>query len=322
VSFVSSGAGTTGAADLALSGQSVALTGHVYTPAVAQANTTVVDFGIVHRGDVVADRGVSVTNAATASALNDTLHASLGTAPAGFSSGGTVAGLGAGATDASGLRVGLNTATAGVFAGSTTVNFASHDADLADLGLGSATVALHGQVNNFAEAALTKSGGAGTLTHAGNTWTLDFGTLALGGGSQLASLGVLNSAIGPADLLSGSFDLGGVGSGFTLTGFSSFADLVAGASFDDLGVLFADAAAGSFEATIVLHASGSNASGFFDRLDDTTLVLRGDVSGAVAAVPEPETYLLMFTGLLVMTAIARRRRSDRCPPRRSASLPG
>ena len=67
VSFVSSGAGTTGAADLALPGQSVALTRPVYTPAVAQVNTTMVDFGIVHRGDVVADRGVSVTNAAAVS---------------------------------------------------------------------------------------------------------------------------------------------------------------------------------------------------------------------------------------------------------------
>ncbi len=52
VSFVSSGAGTTGAADLALPGQSVALTGHVYTPAW-RSEHHVVDFGIVHRGDAV-----------------------------------------------------------------------------------------------------------------------------------------------------------------------------------------------------------------------------------------------------------------------------
>jgi hypothetical protein len=322
VSFDSSGAGTTGAADLALGSQSAALTGHVYTPAVAQTNTTVVDFGIVHRGDAVVDRNVSVSNTATASALNDTLRASLAAAPAGFSTGGTVASLAAGATDATSLRVGLNTVAAGVFAGSTTASFASHDGDLADLALGTATVALRGQVNNFAEVALAKSGGAGALSHAGNTWTLDFGTLALGGGGALASLGVLNSAIGPADLLSGSFDLGGVGNGFALSGFGSFSDLVAGASFDGLGVFLGDAAAGSFEATIVLHASGSNASGFFERLDDTTLVVRGDVAGAVAAVPEPETYLLMVAGLAVMTAVARRRRPGRCPPRRSAVLPG
>ena len=73
-----------------------------------------------------------------------------------------MAGLAAGATDSGSLRVGLNTATAGVFAGTTSTTFASHDGDLVDLALDSATVALHGQVNNFAEASLTKTGGAGT----------------------------------------------------------------------------------------------------------------------------------------------------------------
>ena len=321
VSFVSSGTGTTGAADMALSGQSVALTGRVYTPAVAQANTTIVDFGIVHRGDTVAERSVSVTNAAPAAALNDTLRASLSAAPAGFSTSGSVGELAAGATDSSSLRVGLDTTTAGVFAGTTSTTFASHDGDLVDLALDSATVALRGQVNNFAEASLAKSGGAGTLTHAGHLYTLDFGTLALGAGGQLASLAVLNSAIGPADLLSGDFDLSGVGNTFALTGFGSFSELVAGASSAGLGVLFAGDAAGSFEATIVLHASGSNTSGYVGRLDDTTLVLRGDI--AVAAVPEPGTYMLMVTGLLAMTAVAQRRRQRggqrRSPPPSAAA---
>ena len=225
-------------------GQSVALAGRVYTPAAAQVNTTIVDFGIVHRGDAVADRAVSVTNSAPVSAANDTLQASLGTASAGFSAGGTLSGLGAGATDASSLRVGLSTANAGVFAGTATATFSSHDADLADLALGSTTIALRGQVNNFAQASLTKSG-AGTLTQVGNTWTLDFGTIALGAGSLATSLGVLNSAIGPADLLSGDFDLGGIGNRFALSGFGSFANLVAGSSFDGLGVSFDTDAAGT-----------------------------------------------------------------------------
>jgi hypothetical protein len=308
VNFVSSGSGTTGAADAALPSQSVALTGRVYTPAVAQANTTIIDFGIVHRGDTVAERAISVTNAAAASALNDTLQASLGGAPAGFTTAGSVAGLAAGATDAGSLRIGLDTANAGVFGGNANVAFASHDADLVDLALAGATVALHGQVNNFAEASLTKTGG-GTLIRTGNTYTLDFGTLARGGGQQVASLAVLNSAVGPADLLSGAFDLAGAGSAFTLAGFGSFADLVAGASFDGLAVMLDDDDAGAFLATVVLHASGSNASGFAGRLDDVTLVIRGDV--AVAAIPEPETYALMIGGLLVVASVARRRRALR-----------
>src|SRR6185369_7563063 len=51
--------GSSNALGAALPSQSVALGGHVYTPAIAQTNTTIVDFGIVHRGDVVADRAVS-----------------------------------------------------------------------------------------------------------------------------------------------------------------------------------------------------------------------------------------------------------------------
>jgi hypothetical protein len=311
VSFVSSGAGTTGAADLALPGQSVTVTGHVYTPAAAQVTTTVVDFGIVHRGDTVAERGVSVTNSAPVSAANDTLRAAFGAAPTGFTGGGTITGLAAGATDATSLRIGLNTAAAGVFAGAASASFASHDSELADLALGSATIALKGQVNNFAEASLAKTG-AGTLTHLGNTYTLDFGTLMLGAGAQATSLSVLNSAIGPADLLSGAFDLSGTGPGFTLSGFGSFANLVAGAGFDGFGVRFDDAAQGAFLATLVLHASGSNASGYVGGLDDTFLVLRGDVAFA-AAVPEPETYVLMLAGLLVVARIANRRRQRSAP---------
>src|SRR6185436_18437158 len=117
-----------------------------YTPAAAQVNTTIVDFGIVHRGDAITDRAVSVTNSAPVSSANDTLQASLSTASAGFSAGGTLSGLGAGATDAGSLRVGLATANAGVFTGTATATFSSHDPDLADLALGSTTIALRGQV--------------------------------------------------------------------------------------------------------------------------------------------------------------------------------
>ncbi|MGZ8260933.1 MAG: choice-of-anchor D domain-containing protein, partial [Caldimonas sp.] len=309
VDFVSSGAGTTGAPDAALPAQGVALTGHVYTPALAQTNTTIVDFGIVHRGDTVTERAVSVTNSAPASALNDTLRASLGGAAAPFTTSGSVTGLAAGATDDASLLVGLGTATAGVFAGTATLAYASHDAELVDLDLGTAAVELRGQVNNFAEASLTKTG-AGTLARSGNTWTLDFGTLAVGAGDLTTSLAVLNSAVGPADLLSGSFDLGGAGGdAFTLAGFGSFANLVAGASFGGLQVTLDDDDAGAFLATIVLQASGSNASGFEGRLEDVTLVLRGDV--AVAAIPEPETYALMVGGLLAVASVARRRRALR-----------
>jgi hypothetical protein len=195
-----------------------------------------------------------------------------------------------------------------------TASFLSHDAELADLALGSTPIALAGQVNNYTAVALLKSGAA-TLTHVGDVYTLDFGHLALGAGDRIADLSVLNSAIGPADLLGGAFDLSGLGNGFDVSGFDPFAGIVAGASHDGLQVVFDDAAAGAFSATLVLHATGSNTSGYSGRLDDTTLVLRGEVA-SVAAIPEPETYALMLGGLMVVIGTRRMRRRQRCAAQR------
>ena len=290
---------------LDLAPQLVSVSGKVYTPAVAKLNTTSVDFGIVHKGDVVALRDVSVSNTAQATAANDTLRGSAGSASAPFTASGSFADLAAQGTAGAALQLGLNTAVAGVFNGSASANFASHDAELADLALGSQSIALKGQVNNYAEAALAKTG-EGQWSVGNHTYTLDFGTVLLGSGQHSASLSVLNAAIGPADLLSGNFDLTGLGPNFTLSGFGSFADLIAGDSFGGLNVLFASDVQGAFLSSIVLHGTGSNASGFIGQLDDTTLVLRGNVN--VVAVPEPGTYVLMFAGLLVVVGASKARR--------------
>ena len=166
---------------MSVGGQAVNLSGRVYTPAVAQVNTTIVDFGIVHRGDTVATRGVSVTNAAAIAAPNDVLRGSIVSAGAPFSATGVLASVGAQASDATSFQVGLNTGSAGLFNGSASASFVSHNGEMSDLALASTLVALTGQVNNFAEASLGKAGGSGTLSKAGTTYTLDFGTLALGG---------------------------------------------------------------------------------------------------------------------------------------------
>ncbi len=60
----------------------------------------------------------------------------------------------------------------------------------------------------------------------------------------------------------------------------------------------------------MLHASGSNASGYVGALDDTVLVLRGDI-GVTAAAPEPETYALLLAGLLMIGRVAQARRQRR-----------
>ncbi|MDP1691248.1 MAG: choice-of-anchor D domain-containing protein, partial [Burkholderiaceae bacterium] len=324
VALVSNGAGSSGFGDLAIGSASVAVNGNVYTPAVAQLNTPTISFGIVHVGDVVAARNVSVTNAATPTALNDGLSASLGGASGPFLASGSVAAVTAGATEAVSLRVGLSTASAGIFSGSATASFASHNAEMADAALAPGTVTLTGQVNYFAELAVGKLAGAGALALAlaTNLFTLDFGTILLGSTDLSTELGIFNAAPGLADLLGGSFSFatGGSGSAFSFSGFNPFAGIAAGGHVGGLGIAFDSAALGSFSQSITIAGFGSNASGFLGALADTTLVLRGTVATATA-VPEPATYAMIFTGLFALWATRRRglRRAGQSGPLMTAA---
>ena len=208
---------------------------------------------------------------------------------------GTLSGLAAQATDTSSLMVTLNTANAGVFNGSANASFVSQNAQLSDLNLGSTAVTLQAQVNNYAELSLGKTAGAGSFSFSAGTYTLEFGNLVQGSAALDATLAVLNSAIGPADLLSGIVRHW-QRRAFALSGFGPFMGMAAGASYGGLGVSFDSSALGDFTRTIVISSAGSNASGFQGALADTTLVLQG----SVVAVPEPSTYALMAGGLLAV----------------------
>lgn len=130
----------------------VSLAGKVYEKAVALVQQ-VVDFGIVHVGELVAALGVSVTNDAPGAALNDTLTGSIGGASGPFTTAGNLGtGLLAGVTDTSSLGVELDTSAAGIFAGTAAASLFSHNPDMADLALGSFQVDLMAQVNNYANA--------------------------------------------------------------------------------------------------------------------------------------------------------------------------
>lgn len=305
VAFASDGAGSSGLGLTALPSQTISVGGRFYAPAVAQLDTPAVDFGIVHKGDTVAARSVSVSNVASVAELNDVLVGSLGGASAPFTASGTLAGVNAQATDSSSLKVQLDTAQAGVFNGSANASFASHNAEMSDLALPGATVTLQAQVNNFAELALGKTGGAGSFSSNGTTYTLDFGTRVQGAGTLDAALAIFNVATGPADLLNGSFAVG-PDAGFTLSGFEPFAGIAAGQSQGGLSVSFGSGGPGTFRQTIVVSAFGSNASGFEGALPDATLVL----VGTVVAVPEPQTMALLCGGLLGVWCAVRRRRDS------------
>ena len=309
LNFVSTGAGTTGAPDLSVGSGSVNLNGKVYTPAVAQLNTLSVDFGIVHRGDAVAQQNVSVTNSAPTSALNDVLLASFSSASSPFSGSGSLgAGLAAQATSANALKVGINTGAAGVYSGTATFGAASHDADLSDAALANLVVNLSGQVNNFATDAFTFGSGSGNFTHSGSTFILDFGTVAQGSGTRNTTLFAGNSATGPADLLDGTFQLLDPAD-FSESGFNNFLNLFAGQNTGPLLLSFNSSALGSFTDTFTLHGIGHNASGYSAAIGDIQLIIRGVVGQAGNNVPEPDSLLLLGLGVPLLFVRRKARKS-------------
>jgi hypothetical protein len=310
VQLATNGAGTSGLGTLNLGGlQTVNVTGLGYTTA-AGAVQGAVNFGIVHVGDLVAARGVSVQNSAPVTALNDTLRASIGGAAGPFNTNsGTVAGLTAGgAANTTALTVGLNTATAGIYNGTAFVGLSSHNPDMADLSLASQSVALSGTVNNYANAIFDKAHGSGILSRVGNQFILDFGTVFQNSGSLSSIIDVDNAVAGPADLLNGSLALldgNDFASTLLMAGFSGIA--AGGTSGDALSFLFDSTTLGSFQDEVSLSWFGSNASGYQDQSKLYSLLVRGNVVQQGNTVPEPGTLALLLIAALG-AAVARRRR--------------
>jgi hypothetical protein len=95
------------------------------------------------------------------------------------------------------------------------------------------TVGLTGAAYHYADPAWSKTGGAGSLSGSGNSYTLDFGTLH-NGVTATADLQILNQLYADdptgafTDLLDGSFTTQVVkGAAFDLTGFGSFSGVAA-----------------------------------------------------------------------------------------------
>lgn len=292
-----------GAADLSdsdLGKPVLEFSGKVYAPAVAVVATPTLDFGIVHTGDVLPTRTISVQNAASA-ALTDSLNASVSTSDAAVTATGTVTGLAAGATNNTQLQVTLDTRNAGLVSANAQLNLSSHNPDMSDLSLATQTVPVTGQINNYAQAEYSLVNGAGLFSGDGRSFSLNFGSV-LPGTNQLASLALLNSALGYADTLGGSFDM--TGSGFGFSGFTPFANLTAGnakqlaVTFDTSGLL----AGNDYFADIIFHGTGSNSSGYAGSIGDYTLHL----SGSVAPVPVPAMGWLLALSLSGMLLFSRR----------------
>jgi hypothetical protein len=276
VSLTSTGAGTSGAGNTVLAGQTITVNGEIFAAAIAQLGTTTLNFGVVHAGGSVLEN-LMLTNAGMG-ALVDLLTGGTDML-SGYSGSVDFSAIGSGlaAGSEANLVFDILTASSGVINGDAVLGFLSHDSLLADLAINGGTVAITGTVDNYATAEIEKVGGSGTLTQNGNNFVLNLGTVAQGGHGITIDLGVLNAALGLADLLSGSFSISG-SSAFTNTGFGPFSGLGAGQDEEAQVISLSTSATGIFTETIVLTSAGSNSSGYSGALATETLTVTGTVA--------------------------------------------
>ena len=300
--------GNSGLAAIAAGSQVIAVSGNVYQQAIGQVNGTTVDFGIVHVGDVVADRNLSVSNIAPVVALNDTMAGSLNGVSGPFGAVGSLTGLAAGQTDTTSLAIGLDTSAAGVFSDAATVELREPESG---------------------------HGGSGHR---------DRGAEPHRDGQQLRRIGVRVRQRG-RQLLAERLDLH-AGLRHRVPGFRPVHDQSAGPQRGDRtgrparrhcsssSTAWISAKAGSIRSSIsppaavsvglmlafdtsnlgfyaddiVLHGIGHNASGYSEAVDDITLRIRGNVVERTNGVPEPGALAMVALGLLLLIG-ARRRQS-------------
>ena len=120
--------------------------------------------------------------------------------------------------------------------------------------------------------------GGGTLTHVGNTWTLDLGTFSQDQVVAPLALAIANQADSSANALSGMFDM--TGSGFDITGASTFLRLAGGGLQGGIGIEIDLSLVGSHTQTLTLQASESNKTGYSNKLGDQFLVIKDTVTGS------------------------------------------
>ena len=286
--------------------QVVNVEGKVYTQAIGSASGTNINFGVVRVGDTVSAANITIKNTAASTALNDTLRATVSGLAGPFSGNGSVGGITAQSSGP--MAVGLNTSSAGIFNQAGSVAFSSQNADMADISAGAnAALSVFAQVNNLANGDFDLNAGTGSLSQSGTSYVLDLGTVVLGS-SVFSSLLFDNDVLGPADDLSGTFNLSGVND-FMLSGWNPLAFLVAGQAGGAMTINWLASGLGMFTDSIVFNGVGTNASDPTGLAQQRQLLIRANVvaGGGGGTVPEPGTLALLLAA--AGAALIARRRS-------------
>jgi autotransporter-associated beta strand protein len=238
----------------ALPSQTFAVTATVV--ANRQLTATPVAFGAVHLGQALSG------STTISSATNEDSQLTRVTLPAGpFSSGPVTVAAGA-AYPFGGGNDAINSTSRTVTASFASVGLQSGAVQITPTAEGlpgespvPVNVGYSAAVYQYAQPQLTQTGGGGTFSGSGTSYTLDFGSVH--GGSQLspANLAVVNALFDAVfqDNLDGSFNASGVTSAFTLAGTGSFSGVGPGGSQAGIQVgLNTNAGLGSFNQDLVL----------------------------------------------------------------------
>jgi hypothetical protein len=275
--------------------QQITVMASVYREAAASFVPAAV---FLHVGDPGTENLI-VANADPADSYSESLIASV----VGFSGGITAASgatgtIAPGASDSSSLSISFSTANTGTVVGTLLVHEQSVATGADALGntdLGTIAVPVTVFVDNPAIASFDHLTGQ-SLIAAGDTLTLDLGTIAANTGTVTTDFAVTNSAAGPADLLSGSFQTTGSGA-FSASGLAAFSGLAAGQSDTAPALSLDTSQIGAQSETIVLSPQASNPSGFSQPLAAKTLI----VTANVQTVPPP--VINVGTSLVATAAV-------------------
>jgi hypothetical protein len=143
------------------------------------------------------------------------------------------------------------------------------------------------------------------LTQAGTDYLLDLGDILIGS-NILATLRLDNDVFGPADDLSGLFNLA-LADDFQYLGWGPIGPLIAGQASGNLGISYTALALGSIQDEIAFNGLSTNAADPSGIAQSRRLLIRANVIDGNNTVPEPGSLALVLAAAVIGAALRRRR---------------